>query len=483
MKKIILILIVIVVLIIGYNIFNISIYDYIGKDYEDLIPQDYNGINIEKVDNYNININFLPEQKLCEVKQTIDYINKENEDLKQIYFHLYPNAFKEKIVKLGNIEEPTEDYEPGYIDFKQIEVNEKIVNYEIVGSDYSLLKIELNNVLKPKERIKIAMDYILKVPNIDHRFGYKDNTFNFGNWYPIATVYDQKGWNLSEYYPIGDPFYSDISNYNVKITTPSNYIVAASGKIISEEDIENKKVWNIKARLRRDFAWVVSDKFTKTTHNLKDTQIKLYFLTDHLDLRNFTEEIAVQAMRVFNNKFGQYPYGQISIVETNFLSGGMEYPALVYIDTDSFLSSRKTYLGEYIVHELAHQWWYSSVGNNQITDSWLDEGLATYSQIIFSLEVRGEAYADGLYRNLMGLYNTNRSNRDILTPVTEFEIWSDYSAVAYGKGAAFLHDIAQKYGSEDLYNILKIYYSRYKFKNAFSDDFFKIYEEVLGVKY
>lgn len=483
MKKIIIVLIAVILLFAVFNIFNISIYDYLGRDYDDLVAKDYNGVNIDEVDNYNIDIKFEPEQRLCKIKQTVDYINKENTDLNQIYFHLYPNAFRENIIGLGLVENVNPDYEPGYIEFLEIKINGKVIDYEIIGADKTLLKLELDNILKPKDRLIILMDYTLKIPSLDHRFGHNKSTFNFGNWYPIAAVYDQKGWNLSEYYVIGDPFYSDVGNYNISIEAPSNYEIAVSGKILSEEILEDKKIWKIRARLMRDFAWVASDEFAKRTHNLKDTQLKLYFLTDNKDLMNHTENIASQAMQVYNKKFGEYPYGQVSIVETNFLSGGMEYPGLVYIDTDKYIYSQKTYLSEYIVHELAHQWWYSAVGNNQITDPWLDEGLATYSQIIFSRETKGKAYSEGLYRSLMGIYNNSRSDKDMLTPVTEFTAWNDYSAVAYGKGAAFLHDIEQKYGTEDVDKILQIYYKRFKFKNAFSKDFFKIVEEVVGVQY
>lgn len=101
MKKIIIVLIAVILLFAVFNIFNISIYDYLGRDYDDLVAKDYNGVNIDEVDNYNIDIKFEPEQRLCKIKQTVDYINKENTDLNQIYFHLYPNAFRENIIGLA----------------------------------------------------------------------------------------------------------------------------------------------------------------------------------------------------------------------------------------------------------------------------------------------------------------------------------------------------------------------------------------------
>jgi len=56
------------------------------------------------------------------------------------------------------------------------------------------------------------------LPNINHRFGYGDNTVNFGNFYPVACVYENgKGFIQDLYHSNGDPFYSECSNYEVEI--------------------------------------------------------------------------------------------------------------------------------------------------------------------------------------------------------------------------------------------------------------------------
>ncbi|HMA60178.1 MAG TPA: hypothetical protein VKN64_07780, partial [Halanaerobiales bacterium] len=170
MKKIIIVFIVAVLLFAAFNIFNISIYNYLDRDYDDLIAKDYNGVNIDEVDNYNIDIKFEPEQRLCKIEQTVDYINKENTDLNQVYFHLYPNAFRENIIGLGLVENVNPDYEPGYIEFSEIKIKGEVIDFEIIGADKTLLKIELDNILKPKERLKIIMEYTLKIPNLEHRF-------------------------------------------------------------------------------------------------------------------------------------------------------------------------------------------------------------------------------------------------------------------------------------------------------------------------
>ena len=48
--------------------------------------------------------------------------------------------------------------------------------------------------------------------------------------------------------------------------------------------------------------------------------------------------------------------------------GGMEYPELIFTMP----------LPEVIAHEIAHQWWYGLVGDDQYHDPWLDESFASY---------------------------------------------------------------------------------------------------------
>ena len=473
-------LVLIIFVFFGYVLFGNGIYNYINKDYDILNTDDYNGVNINQLDQYNIDLIFYPEEKYCTVKQEVSYINKEDITLNKIFFHVYPNAFRENRMFIGDKKVEDQDYIPGYIEFTSIKTNDSNLKYNILESDQTILEVELDQELKPGDRVNLIMNYKLVIPKIEHRFGYGSNTFNFGNWYPIAVVYDEYGWNTKKYFQIGDPFYSDVSNYRIKIEAPESYIIASSGKIVDTKNENNKTEWIIEGNLIRDFAWVASDKFNVETHNLKDTQIKLYFLNDNSDLKKYTENIAVEAVNVFNNVFGQYPYGYLSIVENDFLGGGMEYPSLVYLNTDYFNPNRKTYLSEYIVHEIAHQWWYGVVGNNQIKDPWLDEGLSTYSQIIFNDEYRGDRYADNVFRILMNNYQVNSNTKEYTASIEDFNTWKEYSSSAYGKGAEFLYIIEKEYGEDKLYELLKTYYNKYRFKNAETKDFLELYETVLN---
>ncbi|MTI66318.1 MAG: M1 family metallopeptidase [Firmicutes bacterium] len=458
-----------------------------SKENNTLLVDDYNGLDKDKINQYNIDIDFNPDKKTYKGKQTIKYINNEDTDFSEVYLHLYPNAFKEKATSPVSLSDNayTNGFKPGYMDVKKVTVNGNEVENSTMGSGNTILKISLNESLKQGESIDIYMEYEVLMPPVKDRFGYGEKTFNFGNWYPIMAVYDEDGWNLDPYYRLGDPFYSDTSNYNVTITAPKDIIIASSGNILSENVKDNKKKWTIEAKLMRDFAWVASKHFIVESKDVDGTLVKNYFLKED-KVNSFAATAAYDSIEVFNKTFGKYPYGQYSVVATSFPTG-MEYPGLVFIGEEIYTNRKKDWLRTVIVHETGHQWWYSVVGNDEIDEAWLDESLTTYSETIFYDEKYNDEAGENYFTNhTLRYYNTQidrkqiKNDEVVVKPLKEFRNWGDYGALAYNKGAIFLHEIEKEYGEDTLYDIYREYYKKNKFLIANTNDFLSICEDVIG---
>ncbi|NMB08976.1 MAG: M1 family metallopeptidase [Tissierellia bacterium] len=454
-----------------------------------LITDDYNSIDLNEINNYEIQVAFNPNNKFYSANQKTIYINNTGEDLKEIYFHLYPRAYNS--IKTAPIlfesQELKKSYITGNMEIKTLKINKADVDFKIGGVTDTILKIPINSPIKPGEKVEIYMEYSVKLPQNIDRFGFGEDIFNFGNWYPILAVYDEKGWNLDPYYSLGDPFYSDIANYQVEITTPKDIIVASSGNILSEKTKGDKKTYTIEGKLIRDFAWVASPNFKIKEIEAEDTTIKLYSLEDNLQMENFALKVGKDSIEIFNGIFGEYPYGQYSIVMTEFPTG-MEYPGLVFIGKDFFQENYKDSLEIVIVHETAHQWWYGVVGNDQIDEAWLDEALATYSEVIYMGEKYGEEVGRNYYDySLETSYEYGKDiidkDRKVVKPLGEFGGWDDYGLLVYTKGAMFIGEIEKDFGREILYNILNKYYNKYKFHIAKTEDFIKICENTTATSF
>jgi len=220
---------------------------------------------------YSIEAELNVDDKTLKAVEEVIYYNNDNVELKELYFHVYPNAFRTKETAPFLFDDFDNAYKrgfaPGYAEIisvtKKDGKGEKLLKHSLSGEGDTILRIELDAPLKPYERTSIRIEFALQIPPAGERFGYGDSNFNLGNWYPVAAVYDQKdGWNLDKYYAIGDPFYSDAADYRVSIITPEEYIVAASGQLveeIKEEDGKIKRIYEGKAL--RDFAFVANNNF------------------------------------------------------------------------------------------------------------------------------------------------------------------------------------------------------------------------------
>jgi aminopeptidase N len=193
-------------------------------------------------------------------------------------------------------------------------------------------------------------------------------------------------------------------------------------------------------------------------------------------------------IKIFNEQFGKYPYSSYSIVETHFPTG-MEYPGLSFIP-NSYFNGSKSILGleGVIVHETAHQWWYGIVGNNQIDEAWLDEGLATYSKVIYFEKTYGHSFGKDYYeKNIHSIYENKRKSikgkEILLKPLNEFDGWREYDTLAYKKGAVLFQEVRNEVGDEKFFDILKKYYNNNKFKNVNTQDFINTVEAATNRKW
>ncbi|MFN2244753.1 MAG: M1 family aminopeptidase, partial [Anaerolineae bacterium] len=139
-------------------------------------------------------------------------------------------------------------------------------------------------------------------------------------------------------------------------------------------------------------------------------------------------------------------------------------------------------LEDRVVHEIAHQWWYAQVGNDQVNTPWLDEGLAEYSMAIYYEQVFGEARANTLVnQRWLVPYQVaveNQYDAVVNQPSSAFA-W-EYEVIVYAKAALFFHAVHQEVGDETFRAILREYVDRFRWGIATPDDFLDVAEAVSG---
>jgi aminopeptidase N len=232
----------------------------------------------------------------------------------------------------------------------------------------------------------------------------------------------------------------------------------------------------------RDFMLVASADYLTSTMVVEDTLVTSYYLPEDAEGGQQALGYAADALELFSELFGPYPYAEFDLVETPTTAGGIEYPGLVVIARQ--LYNQTTGFFEFAtVHETAHQWWYGLVGNDQVDEPWLDEALAQYSTTLYYERLKGPDAADAireLYfeRQYARIVEEGR-DQPVGKPVRAYAS-DDYGPIVYGKGPLFFQALRDQVGDQLFLEILRTYLKRYEYGIATPGGFLATAEQVSG---
>jgi hypothetical protein len=192
--------------------------------------------------NYRIDVTLDDIENTLEGFEIINYTNNSPDTLHFIWFHLWPNAYKndrtafsEQLLKVGRTDFYfSDEHQRGYINRLDFKINGVTADLEDHPQYIDVARLILPTPLSPGETIKITTPFHEKIPFNFSRGGHVGKTYQITQWYPKPAVYDREGWHPMPYLDQGE-FYSEFGDFHVQITLPENYVVAATG-VLQEED-------------------------------------------------------------------------------------------------------------------------------------------------------------------------------------------------------------------------------------------------------
>ena len=417
---------------------------------------------------YHIDLQIPDDCLLLQGREEDRYTNQEEQPLSEVYFRLYPNL-------LG-----------GEIPVSAVKVDGKEVKptYEAANS---AMRVPLPAALQPGERVVIEMDFEVEVPlEMSSNYGlfcYFDGVLALNEFYPVIPVYDDEGWNVKIPPRSGDLTYLDASFYLVRVTAPVGVTVVASGVEIGRKREGDNQVLTLAAGPARDFYIVTSDRYTVASKKVGETTVNSYAFPDRADGAELALQFATGAMISFNTRFGVYPYTEFDVVNTPMLALGMEYPGLVVIalklyDLDTEVSGipARFMLEPTVAHEVAHQWFYNAVGNDQVDEPWVDEAVVQYATGLYMADIGGEEVAERYRDSWDSRWDrVDRADIPIGMPTGDYE-GKEYGAIVYGRGPIFVAALAEKMGEAAFDGFLRDYYESHKWGIGTADGFRQLAE-------
>ncbi|MBN1658326.1 MAG: helix-turn-helix domain-containing protein [Anaerolineae bacterium] len=405
-----------------------------------------------------------PEHKV-DVRQRIDYTNITSQTLQNLVLNAHPNDNHKNL------------------DIHDIKID---VDGELVEPDISALavriEVELPRPLPPGRHVTLYLDYTLNLPRVEPSsefvkgtFGYSKQSVSLGNWYPVVAPYrerENKGWYGQTYFPVGDPYVSEVADYEVTITTTQGVVIAGTGA-----ETHDGERWHFVAEQARSFAFAASDQYEVATTQVGGVTVYSYYFPAHQEAGEAALQTAVQAIELFSELYGSYPYADYRVAETEF-AGGMEFTGLTFLGSpfyEEYDGTSRTPLIPLTAHEVSHQWFYGLVGSDQVVEPWLDEAPAEYSALLYYERYLPDDvewwwfYAvdqwapAGQVDSMLFLFDGGNPR--------------EYFDAVYRRGAMFMRDLRETMGDPAFFGFLREYQRRHAYHIARSLDFFTVVRE------
>ncbi|NDK28705.1 M1 family peptidase [Streptomyces sp. TR1341] len=305
------------------------------------------------------------------------------------------------------------------------------------------LKITLPAPLTQGQSATIGFDLGITVPSGADRFGHDGAYSNIGNALPVLAIRDGAGWHLDPYTNNGEAFYSLFADFKVTLDHPTSLLVPATGTSTDTPGTSGRTITTATASQVRDFAWAAGPFSKISGTSPAGVAVNVYSVSGiSSSSAQSMLSTAESAVDTHAGRFGAYPYGELdAVLDNNYWFGGMEYPGFVL----DLVSSTA------LTHEIAHQWWYGIVGDDEYNNPWLDEAFADYSTDL----------AQGITgANCWNSVSWASSAEKITNSMAYWDAHSSrYSTVVYGYGKCALHDLRRLIGDTAMTKLLKDYAS------------------------
>ena len=500
----------------------------------------------QKVD-YKIHVSLDDSMHTLKGFEEIIYSNNSPQQLTEIYIHLYANAYStvNSDFAIQKIEDNDLDFlhsskeDRGYIDSLHFKIGDKDVSFEYVQQKKDIIRILLPEPLASGKSIKISTPFFVKIPKTFSRMGHEEQAYSITQWYPALAVYDKNGWQYMPYLDQGE-FYADYGCFEVSITIPENYVVAATGilqdenekKYIEQKIAESKKYYedhsdNAKTMIGseealpmetfpasatrmktihykqcdiHDFAWFADKRFfiQKSQVRLPNTkrvvETYAYYTPDGKSIYAWQNAARYvdSTLYYYSSWIGDYKYDVCTAVYGALSAGGgMEYPMITIIAPGAPLE-------EVIVHEVGHNWFQGMFGTNERKYPWMDEGMNSFYEKkymnhhaqtkITNIKLNGismdklmNKQKDGLSENY--LINTMLQRSHLHQPLgLSSEV---YKAINYGAGIYMQVPIhvnhLQNYLGEKEYNqAMQDFFQEWSLKHPTPEDMQRTFERSTG---
>lgn len=443
---------------------------------------------------YDMALTLDPSNNTVSGHVVVKFFNNSNDDWSELCLRDYPSLFKDASTS------GISGSDGALTEITNITMENTSLTMKRDDKDVSVVWISLPKPVAPNDSVTLSYDFTAKIPSLADRFGVSNGVYNVTNFYPILAVYTEQGWSHEKFYNMGECFFSEIADYNVMLTVPSDFKILTTGVEQKADDNGGQTTYTISAPCVRDFVFCASESFKFFEGDYKDVHIRVVYDEAHPASSQMDEcaeaslKAAQDSLAAFGEAFGEYPYPELDIILAPIDAGGMEYPNLIICTAVSYYCTTNSYeaipfeqMCIVVAHEIGHQWFMGIVGSNSGLEPWLDESFASYTEIVYAEYMGLTSQYEHYSKKVMDLSSTpihdslkSMDQIPINRSYYSFSNENSYVYAAYEIGKMAIYQMEEIVGREEFHAIIREYVHRNAFKNSTEDRLFEVIYECAG---
>jgi aminopeptidase N len=388
-----------------------------------------------------------PAKRTWQATQTLTFRNKSGATLTKLYFRLFPN-----LPDIG-----------GNLTVSSATVNGKTVVVRSEANRY-LARLDLATPIANGTQVTVVLKFITTAPNnggtsLYGTLNQDGQTLSLTSAYPHLANNTNGVWDTTVPNTKGDLVTSTAAYYDVTVTAPTTHTIVSTGTNTTSSKVGTSQTVRMVSGLQRDFA-LAATKLASINATVDGTKINAYYPIGNLKGGQAALKYASQSLHFYNITYGQYPYNELDLVTVNAGTfEGIEFPGFILFEQRRYNTSAD--FESLVIHEVAHQWFYNVIGNDVQNHAWVDEGLATYSQVLYHAALRGAAAGTKEKNIFVADYNDLKAQKGdgaIDRPISTMSDYS-YGVLTYSKAALYFDAIRTKIGAVKFTAAIRNYYT------------------------
>ncbi|MGI6240302.1 MAG: hypothetical protein ACOYI5_11845 [Christensenellales bacterium] len=410
---------------------------------------------------YTMDITLREDEQALLISQRLSYFNDTGDALDRVVFAVYANQFRrQSAIQYETDAALPYGYLPGGLAFTSVKVNGEAVEFGFLDENELFLRVPCE--LAPGEGCEIELEYAALLTQNAGFFGAGAVDWRLSGFYPLACLYQGGEWITNRPVQHARYIYAAPADYDVIITLPREYQIAATGAAEAMETADDQTTWRVTARGIREFSISAGRAWRAHTDQTPSGVAVTVYTGSRLGARRALDT-ALETIELYESWFGAFPVAQIAIAASDYALDRIAFSGAIWLNAELFEYTNRDQLAYQLRYALAEQYFALAVHADPLADAWMAVSVCEYTAYLALEEQEGyDAFVRALNGRVADALQVTVPGDQFITASAAAFSQAQFDLVVRDRGAAVMHETRVAMGREAFLASLARYYADYQ---------------------